>query len=55
MFKAPKYFEPKPLRAEPKMMRGVFHYYKRVSPRTELARTRYGHNPLWLLRYLAFR
>lgn len=55
MFKAPKYPQRKPLRSTPKRMRGVFAYDRKVSPRHELARNRCGHNPLWLLRRIAFR
>ena len=55
MFKAPKYPQVIDVRAKRIKMRGVFKYSRKVSTRTEHARNAWGHNPLWLLRYIAFR
>ena len=53
MFKAPKYFERKPLRKlrKPNYLRN----FTKVNQRTETMRNRWGHNPLILLRYIAFK
>ena len=52
MFQKPKYFARKPLRGlqKPNYLRN----FTKVNQRTEDMRNRWGHNPLILLRYIAF-
>jgi len=54
MFQAPKYFERKSLRSRDRHTVNYLRNFTKVNQRTEQSRNEWGHNPLFLLRFLAF-